>query len=381
MPTDRESVKGTPRLPTMEDVAARAGVSRALVSLVMRKEPNVSDARRARVLAAAAALGYRPNAAARSLASRRTKTVGVLLNDLHNPFFAEIADGIEHVASAEGYRVLLGTGGRLRPREEASLEAFLESRVDGLILLSTMLDMAKIGEAARIAPVVVVSRSVGSLDAGRGADLAVEAEVEVDSITTDDDHGTLLAVSHLTGLGHSQIAHIDGGTDHSAGPRRRGYERAMAASGLEPLVVPGDFSEEGGAEAVSRLLETGPPPTAVLAANDLAAAGAMARLEEVGFAVPADVSVVGYDNTFLARVRRLNLTTVNQPREEMGRLAMQTLLGRMLDGRAHAVHLVTSPTLVVRGSTAPVRSGAVRAAAPPPAGAAPPPGERSPTVA
>ena len=339
MTAPRGSVKGIKGPATLEDVAREAGVSRALASLVMRQKPQVSAERRARVLVAAAKLGYRPNAIARSLASRRSSTVGVLLNDLHNPFFAEINDGIEQVARPRGYRILLSTGGRSRAREEAALEAFLESRVDGLILVSTVLTEAKINQAASMAPVALVSRTSRS--------------PVVDSVLTDDVLGAELAVAHLIELGHRRIVHIDGGRNPGSRPRRKGYERAMDAAGLKRLVIPGDFSESSGAEAAGRLLALAETTTAVLTSNDMAAAGVMDRLAEAGYSIPGDISVVGYDNTSLAQMRQVNLTTINQPREEMGRLAMQAVLERIEGGRTKAVSHVTIPTLVVRGSTGP----------------------------
>jgi DNA-binding LacI/PurR family transcriptional regulator len=339
MTAPRGSVKGIKGPATLEDVAREAGVSRALASLVMRQKPQVSEERRARVLAAATKLGYRPNAIARSLASRRSSTVGVLLNDLHNLFFAEIYDGIEQVARRRGYRILLSTGGRSRAREEAALEAFLESRVDGLILVSTLLTEAKINQAASMAPVALVSRTSRS--------------PAVDSVLTDDVLGAELAVAHLIELGHRKIVHIDGGRNPGSRPRRKGYERAMDAAGLKRLVIPGDFSESGGAEAAGRLLALAETTTAVLTSNDMAAAGVMDRLAEAGYSIPGDISVVGYDNTSLAQMRQVNLTTINQPRGEMGRLAMQAVLERIEGGRTKAVSHVTTPTLVVRGSTGP----------------------------
>lgn len=338
----RDGVKGDTRPATMEDVARQAGVSRALVSLVMRGSPQVSAASRSRVLDAAAALGYRPNAIARSLASRTNRTIGVLLNDLHNPFFAEIIDGVEGAAETGGYRTLLSTGGRRKRREEAALEAMLEFRVGGLILVSSLLSPGLIASTARTCPVVVVSRTVRCQD--------------VDSVVTDEIAGVRLAVEHLLALGHRRIVHIDGGADPSGPLRRRGYEKAMRATGNASLIVAGDFSEAGGAKAADEILRMRQRPTAIVAANDLAAAGAMERLEEAGLSVPDDMSVVGFDNTYLAALRQVSLTTINQPRDTMGRLAVNALVERITGARSAPVRHVVSPSLIVRRSTGPAPS-------------------------
>jgi DNA-binding LacI/PurR family transcriptional regulator len=338
----------------MEDVAREAGVSRALVSLVMRERPNVSDDRRRRVQEAAARLGYRPNAMARGLASHHTRAVGVILDDLRNPFFAEIAGGVEELASELGYQLLLGAAGRQARRERASLAALLEYRVDGIILVSPRMPTAQIAAAASETPLVIVGRTV--------------RDVDVDCVLIDESHGTELVLDHLVELGHEQIAHVDGGRAPGGPQRRAGYLRGMRARGLgrRAQVIPGDFTEEAGTSAAGELLAARELPTAVFAANDMVAAGLLGGFDRAGVDVPGDVSIVGYDNISIAHLAHVSLTTIDQPRTEMGRLALHLLLDRRENRRPREVRLL-EPTLVVRSTTRAPRPAA--AATLPPAAA------------
>ena len=325
---------------TMEDVARRAGVSRSLVSLVMRDSPHVSAERRERVRAAAAELGYSPNAMARGLASRQSGMVAVLLNDLHNPFFAETFDGLVNAADAQGYRLVLGAGSARRQAELNAMRGFLEYRPDGIILVSPRLPAGAIATVAAQVPIVVVGRRVRADG--------------VDSVMTDEELAARLVIDHLSGLGHQRIVHVDGGRGAGAGPRRSAYRKAMTAAGLghHVEVLPGDFSEQAGTDAAASLVARRAMPTAVFAANDLAAVGAIDALERNGHDVPKDVSVVGFDNTFFARLGHVSLTTVDQPRELMGRLALELLAARMRSRRKASELVLTEPSLVVRGTTA-----------------------------
>jgi DNA-binding LacI/PurR family transcriptional regulator len=331
--------------PTIRDVAERAGVSKSLVSLVMRGSAQVSEERRAAVLRAAKELRYRPNEVARSLVRQRGNLIGVLLSDLHNPFFTEVVDGVEEAAIEAGYRALFNTGSRQPERESVALETLLQLRTDGVILAAPVLPAREVTAAAAAVPVVLVARASRS--------------TALDSVTNDDRAGARMAVAHLVELGHGAIAHVDGGGGSGAAARRAGYVEAMRRHGLSRYVrvVPGAFTEEGGMRGVDDLLSRAAPPTAIFAANDLAAVGALHALERHGLRVPQDVSLVGYDNTSLAAMGHVDLTSIHQPRREMGATAVALLLERLEDGRSRARHLVVRPRLEARGTTAPPRHG------------------------
>lgn len=335
--------------PTMQQVAERAGVSTALVSLVMRGAPNVSDKRRALVVQAADELGYRPNVLARNLASRRTRTLGIVVNDLHNPFFAEIVDGIQTTAAANGYRILIGNGQHSPAGEADAIETCLQFRVDGLILAGPVVTEVEMERVAKSAAVVAIGRAAVSPD--------------IDTVNCDDAVGARLVVEHLADLGHRRISHIDGGSGAGAAGRVQGYEATMRELGLDAYinVATGDFSESGGYNGADELLGLDPRPTAIFAANDLSAAGALDRVEVAGLDVPSEMSIVGFDNTGLAAMHHLSLTTINQPRGEFGRIATELIMERLDDGRSTAVHHVVAPTLVVRRTSGPpVEASSVR---------------------
>jgi DNA-binding LacI/PurR family transcriptional regulator len=305
----------------------------------MRDSPRVSVESRRRVAAAATQLGYRPNLMARNLAARRTMTIGVLLNDLHNPWFAEVTDGIHDAAERHGYQLILASGRRSTRLESRALDTFLASRVDGIIVAGCRLPAARLDAVAQEIAMVSVGRAIPKSRFG--------------SVTTDDAHGARLAVEHLHSLGHRRIAHIDGGRGAGSTPRRSGYLHTMREVGLTEHihVVGGDFTEEAGARGAERLLRGVPLPTAIFTANDLSAVGAIDIIERDGLVVPDDVAVVGFDNTSIAALNHIGLTTIDQPRREMGAAAAAMLIEAIND-RGELGDVLMSPSLVVRRTTA-----------------------------
>ncbi|MDX2674882.1 LacI family DNA-binding transcriptional regulator [Streptomyces sp. NY05-11A] len=328
------------RPPTIRDVAERAGVSKSLVSLVLRGSGQVRAEKREAVLRAVRELGYRPNAAARSLSEQRTRTIGVLLHDLRNPWYVDLLDGLNSLLHAAGLHMLLADARLNRRVGQDPAGPFLELGADGLVVVGTLPDPAALGAVAERIPVVVA-----------GAREPVPAGVDV--VAGDDEQGARLVAEHLRGLGHRRIAHI-AGYGAVGELRRRSFEATLRAHGAgEAMVELSDMTEEGGHRAAVRLLSRPDRPTAVFAVNDIASVGALSAAEEMGLRVPRDLSVVGYDNTSTSRLRHLWLTTVDNAGHEVGRRAARCLLDRFEGhGGAGRVRLAP-PVLEIRGTTAP----------------------------
>ncbi|OZF58374.1 LacI family DNA-binding transcriptional regulator [Rhodococcus sp. 14-2470-1a] len=326
--------------PTIRTVAAHAGVSKSLVSLVLRGSSSVSDEKRAAVEHAITELGYRPNLSARSLTQRRTDIVGVLLNDLRNPWFVDCLEGMNSVLQEQDLKMFLADGRLDRSSDSSFVRSFMDLRLDGLALVGTRTPTPTILEAARTIPTVVV--------ASRDLDLP-----GVDVVANDDAMGTALAIDHLVALGHTRIAHL-AGTGAVANIRAASYRAAMAEHGLDRFasVVPSGMTEDDGYAAASAILDGTDAPSAIFAVNDIVAIGAMTACKERQISVPEDISIVGYDNTSLAGLRHVWLTSVDNATYELGRLAATALVGRISDAAAPGTLTLIPPSLQVRGSTA-----------------------------
>lgn len=326
-----------PVRPRLEDVAARAGVSTASASLVLRGKPGPGSRTREAVLEAARAIGYRPDRTASLLARRRTQLLGVTM-DVSSPFHAELLEEVHVAADARGYDVVVSPLTRAHG-ESRAIETLLDFRCEALLLLGPALPDAALASLAAQHAVVAIGRRL--------------AASGVDVVRAADDRGVALAVEHLAGLGHRAIVFVDGPRGPIAGLRRQGYRQAvrqlLGADAVQ--VVEGGGTEEDGARAAAAL---GPePPTAVVAFNDRCALGVLDRLRRDGIRVPEQVSVVGYDDSPLSRLGTVDLTTVSQSPRAMAEAAVAAAVERLEGTRSETVDVVLPPHLVVRGTTAP----------------------------
>jgi LacI family transcriptional regulator len=335
------------RRVTIADVARHAQVSTTTVSKVLRNAYGASPAMRDRVKAAIEELGYRPHAAARAMRGR-TFTIGVLLPHIRNPFFADVLDGLMEQITGTGYQVIIVQDGTDAKAEDRAIDALVDRQVDGMLLIVPLASKAQLEELAADMPTVVLGRH--------------DRSAVYDTVFDDDDAGAALVVEHLIALGHRRIGHTslkDSSRGHPASLphkiRAETYKRVMRDQGLadEIAIATTSWTEEGGYLGTRELLARSPRPTAIFAGADQAAFGALAALHEAGLAVPADMSVAGYDNTRLATMANISLTSVDQDGVMMGRMAGRLLLER-IEGRTASVRFSVNPMLVPRRSTGPV---------------------------
>jgi LacI family transcriptional regulator, galactose operon repressor len=303
--------------PTIRDVARRAGVSTATVSRVISGADPATPQTRARVLAAIEILGYRPSAVARSLKLRTTRTLGLLVTDLQNPYYPEIVRAVEDAALERNLAVLLCNGADDPAREESYLDVLVDRRVDGIIIASSGLQERKAAWLARrrSVPVVLVNWEA--------------PEMKLPAILGDNRQGGSLACDHLLSLGHRRIGHLTAPARNAAAAERlEGIREALELAGQDPgslVVVAGDGHVSGGDIAVRELLERMPGVTGIVCYNDLTAIGAIRALRSQGLHVPGDMSVVGYDDIALSAWVDPPITTITQPTAEMGRWAVRRL--------------------------------------------------------
>lgn len=325
--------------PTMKDVADKVGVSRQLVSLVLRDLPGASGETRRRVREVAQEIGYYPDASARVLRGRRSFQLGVLFT-MHEPFEVDLVEALLSEASVRGFSLVLGPLTAERTQRTVVAE-LLGQRIEGLVVLATDGGGSRISGLPERIPFVQLG--------------GPRSEEPADDVRVDEQVGIDLLLEHLVGLGHRAITHVTGGEGPNAAERRNEYRAAMTSRGLTPDVVEAEYTEEAGARAAETLLARPSLPTAILAANDRCATGVLATLVRRGVAVPDDVSVVGFDDSSVARLPFIELTTVRHDPRRLAAQALDAISSRIDSPDAERVTQRDVPELIVRRSSGPAR--------------------------
>lgn len=323
----------------VKDVARLAGVSVATVSRVLNDSAAVTGETRARVLEAVAELGYRPNAVARSLRTDTTRTIGLVIGDILNPFFTELARAVEDEARRSGYSVVIGNADERPERQDHYVRTLLEQRVDGLLLCPTAEITPLVRDVVRDgAPLVFLDRTLPGLD--------------VPTVRADGAEAIGALVAHLRGLGRRRVAFISGPALLSTGRERtEAFRAAMRANGLdvpEEYLVAGDFRAGSGRETAARLLDLPEPPEVIFAGDNLMALGALDEIRARGLRIPADVGLASYDDVPWFAHLEPPVTAIEQPVQELGRRAVRALLDRV--ERRPVEPAVLAARLVVRRS-------------------------------
>jgi DNA-binding LacI/PurR family transcriptional regulator len=334
----RKSISARINRPvTQDDVAREVGVSRALVSLAFRGAPGVSNESRRTILETARRLGYRHNTVAADLAAKTRSTIGLYLLDFRNEVFADVFRGVRDALERSGNRVLLAVSDADEPTDQQAVDSLIEARVGVIIAATLMLPDVEVRALAQSVPVVSVARKVPG----------------VDCVYADDEAGAAAATGYLLDLGHRRIAHITGIEYEGYERRRRAYEAAMANAGLSPqTVVAHGYSQEAAERTARVILASADRPTAVFAHNDEMAFGVREAAHSLGLRIPEDLSLIGYDNSRVARLHGIDLTSVDQHARRLGQEAGAAALARMRRTDTPLLDARHKPDLVVRGSTA-----------------------------
>jgi DNA-binding LacI/PurR family transcriptional regulator len=331
-------------LPTMKDVANKAHVSIQTVSAIINHKPGITEATREKVLSAIEELGYRPYSVARSLRTRQTHSIALVVSDIANPFYANLASAIENFAHDAGYSLILHNTHDDISREATYIQSIAQRWIDGAIIVSTRNEVIGLDNltAARI-PVVAVNHVPGAYNGP--------------SVTLNNYNAGKMAARHLVELGHTRIGHISGPTRlYISRERELGFKETLREYNLRPLICPniaGDWGCESGYRSMHQILNCGDEqPTAIFAANDRMAIGAMRALHERGLHVPQDVSVMGLDDIEAASYSIPTLTTVGQPITRMALTAVELLMKLLAGEKIDKSRLVFEPVLAARESTA-----------------------------
>ncbi|MCK0471290.1 catabolite control protein A [Halalkalibacter sp. APA_J-10(15)] len=319
---------------TIYDVAREAGVSMATVSRVVNGNPNVKPTTRKKVLEAIERLGYRPNAVARGLASKKTTTVGVIIPDISSIFFAELARGIEDIATMYKYNIILCNSDQNKEKEIHLINTLLEKQVDGIVFMGSQITEDHVTDFKR-SPVPIVLAAT------------FDKELEVPSVNVDYQQAAFDAITHLIENGHKNIGMVTGTLDDPVNGYQKfiGYRRAIEEAGLtfnENLVKIGDYTYDSGIEAMNQFLDSGEKPSAIFVATDEMALGVIHGAQDRGLSIPEDIEVIGFDNTRLATMIRPTLSTVVQPIYDIGAVSMR-LLTKYMNKEEVSEHTVVLP--------------------------------------
>lgn len=321
----------TPRV-TIIDVAKAAGVSKSTVSAALTNNPTVSTKTRERVLEIATELGYRPNRMARSLVQKNSGVIGIVVRNLRNPYYVDVVGGIEDACSTLGLMPIISHS---RDREEvasSAIDQLLELQVQGIIVISSRVNMQAVRNAAQSVPMAVIGRFSDDIN-------------DIFNIVGNDHEGGRIATAHLADLGHRRISYATSSVRLASTQRQAGYEEELASRNLDPFFL----QVKDPAEAVTELIRAG--ITAVVTHNDVTAVAMMNAAHEQGIELPRELSIVGYDDTTLCDSARPTLTSIHQPQVNMGKLAIEHLWSASQGEDVDTGRIELSPTLTLRQST------------------------------